>query len=304
MTKKAFSLALTLWIVAMMSLVSVLYLGHAKKIVQKTIKLNEKLQLTFDSESTIELLKFYISTGYIGGDKIINNEFKNVFPSFPSSLFIDGRQEVFDNRTIILQDTAGLININDKEALSNYLFLDNVINEDKRIIEDSITDWLDLDGVMSLNGAENSFYHGRKYLYGARNESYFTSLEEVFLLRGMKKYTLLEKEKLYPNLIISNTIIRNLLTMKPLILGKVYGFTQNEIEQLVEAKKESSDYFLNLFYKFNFQNKNGERDGVFPSHILRMTVISDFDMVYKSITLLISFRANKERVFEVLEYYD
>jgi len=157
MRKKGFSLALTLWIVAMMSLVSALYLGHSKKVVQKTIQLNQKLQLIFDSESTIELLKFYISTGYMSGDKIINNEFKNVFPSFPSSLSIDGTKEVFDNRTIILQDTAGLININDKEALSNYLCLENSTIEDKSIIKDSITDWLDEDSFMSLNGAEKLF---------------------------------------------------------------------------------------------------------------------------------------------------
>jgi len=304
MTKKGFSLALTLWIVAMMSLVSVLYLGHAKKVVQKTIKLNKKLQVIFDSESTVELLKFYIATGYINGDKVINNKFKNHFPSFPSFLSIDGTKEIFDNRTIILQDTAGLININDKDALSNYFLFQNSTIEDKSIIEDSIIDWLDIDGFVSLNGAENSFYYNHKYLYGPRNELYFASVEELFLLRGFSKYTQLEREKLYPNLIISNKIIRNILTMSPLILGRVYGFTQNEIEQLAEAKKEGKDFFLSLFYKFNFQNKDVERDGAFPSHILRITVLSDFDTVHKSITLLISFRANKERVFKVLEYND
>ena len=304
MRKKGFSLALTLWIVAMMSLVSALYLGHSKKVVQKTIQLNQKLQLIFDSESTIELLKFYISTGYMSGDKIINNEFKNVFPSFPSSLSIDGTKEVFDNRTIILQDTAGLININDKEALSNYLCLENSTLEDKSIIKDSIMDWLDEDSSMSLNGAENSFYSSQKYLYGTRNEFYFASIEELFLLRGMNHYTQIAREKLYPNLIVSSKIIRNILTMNPHILGKVYGFTQNEIEQLVEAKKEGRDLFLSLFYKFNFQNKNGERDGAFPSHILKITVLSKLNRVEKSITLMVNFIANKERVFQVLEYYD
>ena len=304
MTKKGFALALTLWIVAMMSLVSVLYLSHAKKVVQKTIQLNQKLQLIFDSESTVELLKFYIATGYIDRDRVINNDFKNSFPSFPSYLSIDGSKEVFDNRTIILQDTAGLVNINDKDALANYLLLQSSSVEDKSIIEDSITDWLDVDGFMSLNGAENSFYSGQKYHYGPRNELYFASIEELFLLRGMSKYTTIEREKLYPNLTVSTKIIRNILTMNPLVLGKVYGLTQNEIEQLVEAKKEGSAFFLNLFYKFNFQNKNGERDGAFPSHILRITVISNLDTVHKKITLLISFRANKKQVFKILEYYD
>jgi hypothetical protein len=298
--KKGFALALTLWIVAMLSLVSVLYLSYGKKVVQKSIQLNKKLQLTLEAESTIELLKFYIATGNINKDKVINKNFKNLFPSFPNFLNIDGRIEVVDNRSISIQDTAGLINIHDHEAFSNYLSK-NLTIEDRSIIKDSIQDWLDLDSFSSLNGAESSFYKSKKYLYGTRNESFFSSIEEIFLLRGISKYkTTINRD----NLILSNALVRNILTMNPKLLGKIYNFTKNEIEQLIEAKKEGEMFFSNLFYQLNTQNQTPEIDGFTASNIFNIDVLIQKDNIYKRIKLLVTFKSNNRRAFEVLEYSD
>jgi len=295
--KKGFALALTLWIVAMLSLVSVLYLSYGKKVVQKTIQLNKKLELTFEAESTIELLKFYIATGYIDKDRVINRNFKNLFSSFPIFFYIDGRPLIMDNRTIILQDTAGLINIHDNEAFSRYLSRDLSI-EDNGIITDSLSDWLDLDEYSSLNGAERQFYMQKQYSYGARNENYISSIEELFLIRGIDKYKTIDKEKLT----LSKVLLRNILTIEPKILGKIYRFTQNEIEQLLEAKKETKEIFLNLFYRLNVYNQRPELDGFITSNILKIKIILKRDKIYKIIKLLITFRPNSRRAFEVLEY--
>lgn len=304
MKKKAFALVFTLWIVAMMSLVSVLYLSYSKKVVYKTKKLNDKLELIFDSESTIELLKFYIATGNFHENKIINNSIKNIFPSLPNSLKIDGTINIFDNRTVILQDTAGLINIYDKDAISNYLISKNSSIEYKNIIENSISDWLDIDNFSLLNGAEDSYYLSKRYKYGARNENYFTSIEEFFLLRGMDKYNNLDKYIFYKDLFLSSNMIRNILTIKVSILGKIYGLTQNEIEQLIESKKEGNEYFLSLFYRFNIKNIDIDRDGTYPSQILKIIVNSTHNGIDKNSTAIIDFRASKDKVFNILEYYD
>ena len=302
MIKKGFSLALTLWIVAIMSLASVLYLSYAKKVVQKTKLLNQKLQLTFDTESTIELLKFYIATGYFERYRIKNNTIKDKFPSLPNSLLIDGTEEVFDNRTVCLQDTAGLINISDTDAISNYFVQLNEI-EKKTIIVDSMKDWLDLNEFVRLNGAENSYYRNQKYLYGPRNQLYFASIEEIFLVRGLTKYTQEEQNKFYNDLIVSNLSSRNLLTMDMNLLQKIYGFTQNEIEQLKDAKKEDINLFMSMFYRFNMQSVNLERDDSFPSNILKITVHSNINNIKKNIVLLISFKSSREYLFRILEYH-
>jgi general secretion pathway protein K len=297
--KKGFALALTLWIVAMLSLVSALYLSYGKKVVMKTRELNKKLELTFEAESTIELLKFYIATGNIYRDRVSNSNFQKLFPSFPKFFFIDGRPKIIDNSTISLQDTAGLINIHDNEAFSNYLSKDLNL-EERNIINDSMRDWLDLDEFSLLNGGESAFYRQKGYLYGSRNEGYISSIEELFLIRGVEKYKNIERDKLT----LSTVVIRNILTMTPRILGKVYRFTPNEIEQLVEAKKEGRDFFTNLFYRFNVYNRRPELDGFITSNILKMNITINKDNIYKKIELLITFRPNNIRAFEVLEYTD
>jgi len=302
MIKKGFSLALTLWIVAIMSLASVLYLSYAKKVVQKTKLLNQKLQLTFDTESTIELLKFYIATGYFERYNIRNSTINSIFPTLPNTLLIDGTKEPFDNRTVILQDSAGVININDTDAIANYFTHSNSI-ENKSIITDSIKDWLDLDEFVLLNGAESSYYRNQKYAYKPRNELYFASIDEIFLVRGLVDYNL-TKQQNYNNLIVSDLTSRNLLTMDMNLLQKIYGFTQNEIEQLKDAKKEDINLFLSMFYRFNAQNINWERDGSFPSNILKIRVLSSNKNIKKDISLIINFRLTQEHVFKILEYND
>jgi general secretion pathway protein K len=297
--KKGFALALTLWIVAMLSLVSVLYLSYGKKVVQKTIQLNKKLELIFEEESTIEQLKFYIATGYIDKDRVVNNSFSNLFPSFPTFFYIDGQPTRLDNRTITLQDTAGLINIHDDEAFSRYLSKDLNI-EERGIISDSMRDWLDLDSFSSLNGAETPFYQQKRYAYEARDENYISSIDEIFLIRGVDKYTRIDQEKLT----LSNIVIRNILTMSPKLLGKIYGFTPNEIEQLIEAKKEGKEFFSNLFYRLNIYNQRPELDGFIASNILKIDIFTKRDNISKKIKLLVSFRPNREGAFKVLEYYD
>jgi len=297
--KKAFALTLTLWIVAMLSLVSVLYLSYGRKVVKKTIELNKKLELTLEAESTIELLKFYIATGRIDKDSVVNSKFKDFFPSFPNFLYIDGREEVLDNRTIKLQDTAGLVNVYDKEAFANYVAEDLSI-EERSIIDGSLRDWLDLDEFSSLNGAESSFYRQMKYAYGARDEDYITSIEELFLIRGIDKYKKIDKELLT----LSTVVRRNILTMNPKILGKIYGFTNTDIEQLIESKREGKEFFLSFFYRLNSGGQRPELDGSITSNILKVDVVVHRDGVYKKIKLLINFRPNNKHAFKVLEYYD
>jgi hypothetical protein len=304
--RKGFALALTLWIVAIMSLVTALYLSYGKKVVQKTIQLNKKLKLTLETESTIEILKFYASTGYFNKNKILNNNLKKDFNLFPSELMIDGTINIWRNHKITLRDSSGFVNINDKNALINYLeSKNNNIKDNEGIIRDSILDWLDSDNFSGLNGAEISFYKNQKRGYFSRNENYFSSLDEIFLIRGLSEYSFLEREKLKQHLILVDYVSRNILTMDINTLGKVYHLSSTVLAQLSEARKEDLDFFIKLFHKFNAGNENYELDTVLPSKILKITVISSSeDNISKEITLLLSLRRNKKSAFEVLEYTD
>jgi len=305
MQKNGFALALTLWIVAIMSLVTALYLSYGKTVVQKTIKLHKKLEVTLEAESTIEILKFFAATGYFANNRIINNTLSKEFKTFPNILKINGDIHHWKNQKILLEDSSAFVNVNDKEAFIKYLaYQDNNIKDNEGIIRDSMNDWLDFDDFSGLNGAEESFYQRNKVVYSSRNENYFSSVSEVFLIRGLNSYSSLEQEKLQEELILLDYVSRNILTMSIDRLGKVYHFTKTELEQLSEARKENSKFFIQLFNKFNMGNENYELDGFKPSKILKMTVESSFQGISKKITLLINFQAKRKHAFEVLEYKD
>lgn len=300
--KKGFALALTLWIVAIMSLVTALYLSYGKDVVQKSALLNKKLKAIFEVESTIELLKFYGMTGEPSQNSIKNNKLKELFPNFPTQIFIDGRVIKWGKLTITLQDTAGLIGTNDIKGIANYLIANKKISKDKEaIIKDSINDWLDNNSFQLLNGAENPFYRNHGYAYLPRNENYFSSVDELFLVRGLVGSNL-NKKLLKSKLIISNYASRNIMTMDIELLGIVYNLSKIEIEQLKKAKKESDDTFFKLFYQQNQEEFQSERTGTSPSRVVKTTVMYDTKKIHEEVSLIISFRLGSSGASEVLEY--
>jgi len=300
--KKGFALVLTLWIVAIMSLVTALYLSYGREIVKKTILLNKKLEAIFEVESAIELLKFYGMTGKLSQNNITNNNLKNLFPTFPTKIFIDGRVRKWGKIRITLQDTAGLISTSDVEGIVNYLISNKKISKDKEdIIKDSINDWLDNNSFRLLNGAEAPFYRSHGYAYLPRNESYFSSIDELFLVRGLIESNL-DKKFLKSKLVVSNYISRNVITMDIDLLGAIYNLSKIEIEQLIKAKKESIDTFFKLFYQLNPKVFQGESTGSSPSRVFKISIIYNDEEIDEKVSLLISFILGKLGVCEVLEY--
>lgn len=300
--KKGFALALTLWIVAIMSLVTALYLSYGREIVQKTTLLNKKLEAIFEVESAVELLKFYGMTGNLSQNNISTNGLKELFPNFPTRIFIDGRVTKWGKITIILQDTAGLIGTNDVEGIMNYLISNKKISKDKEaIIQDSINDWLDNNSFKLLNGAESSFYRSQGYAYLPRNENYFSSIDELFSVRGLVDSNL-DKKLLRSKFVVSDYTARNVITMDVDLLGNVYNLPKIEIEQLKKAREESIDTFFKLFYQQNPEVFQSEGTGSSASRIVKTIVMYDDGEIHEQVSLLISFRLGLLGASEVLEY--
>jgi len=298
--KKGFALALTLWIVAMMSLASVLFLSYGKKIVEKSRSLETKLEVTIEAESFLEFLKFYGVTGEIVDNRIVNKNLKELFPSFPISLPIDSRKITWKNKIFYLQDTAGLINITDIEAISNFVNYENRLKDKKAIIQDSIEDWLDKDNISHLNGAEDSFYQA--YKYGSRDSRYFAHIEELSLLRGMIDLNKIQIDKLFSKMYIFERSSRNILTMDMEVLGHIYNFTKSQLVQLKKARNENINRFEQLFYYFIAERFNIEMDSFMPSGAIIMTVSVTNKNIKKEVTTLIDFMSTKRKAWEVWNY--
>lgn len=302
MNKKGFSLALTLWIVAILSLLSVYYLNYGKKVVKKSGELQTKLKLVLEAESMVELIKFYGATGVIIENRIENNILREKIKNFPNKLFIDSREIVWDNSKIILQDASGLLDINDKIAIADYVAEDK---EKKAIIKDSMSDWYDFDDFSLLNGAEKSYYKENGYIANPRNENYFAATEELFLIRGLNHLSKLKQKKLLSILIFSDGGgTYNLFTLKDEILKSRYNLTSNDMEQLKEAKESGLEAFKNAFYALNKKSSiNFEEDVLYPSNIIRGEVVSSFKNIKEKIEFVIDFNVKSgNKTFEVLYY--
>jgi len=304
MKKNGFALVLTLWIVAMMSLASVLYLSYAKKIVHNSRQLYEKLTLTFKAESTIELLKFYGSTGAIKSTFMTNTLVQKKFPTFPKQISINSKKIVWDNTTILLEDTGGLIDISDTDLLSNYIKGKNQDLKGKEdIIKDSIEDWLDENQFKQLNGAEDLFY--QNFGYESRDRGYFASPEELFLLKGFEDFNETDKDDLLSLLVMTDSHRHNILTLKSDLLQSMFSLSMSDVTQLKHFKK-SNDlvHFMSFFHTIYKENYDLEADGALPSKIVRVTVNSKNKNIHKEIVLLIDFNIFFKKYFQVLNYKD
>jgi len=86
------------------------------------------------------------------------------------------------------------------------------------------------------------------------------------------------------------------------LLAKVYNLSKIQVAELTEAKKESSDSFFKLFYKFRTEVFNSDGTGVTPSRIVKLRISYVTKEIHERVSLLISFRRGKLGSHEILEY--
>ncbi len=300
--RDAFSLALTLWIVAILTLLAILYLDYGRKVVLKSKQLQTKLQVIIKNESAIELIKFYGATGFFVENRIENSLLKPIIKDIPTKIYIDSTKIVWDNSTITLQDSAGVIDMRDNSMIAEYIAKSK---EKEVIIKDSIVDWYDTNDFTHLNGAESEFYIRNDRGYRPRNESYISSVDELLLVRGLYDLSKEEKERLLSNLVISDKFGYNILTLKRDILKSRYGLTENDIEQLEKVRKNSSSAFMSLFFSLSKKSIDMEIDSTLPSGILDIEIITSINNIKKRTEVLINFQSsNRNRSFEILYYKD
>jgi len=303
MKNKGFALSFTIWIVAILSLLAALYLNYGKSTVYKSGKLQDKLALSIQAESMVELFKFYLATGKFVENRVENRIIDSSVSSLPSHVLIDASPIVLHNSTITLQDSAGLVSLYDTNTIAKYLAYGTYKKYD--IIKDSLEDWLDIDDFMTLNGAEKRFYKQKGKSYTVRNGKYFAGTEELILVNGISDFNLSKKRELESHLVASDKIQYNLFTLKHNILQRKYNLSKSDMEQLIKVKQKGLEQFRLLFNSLNRTPLDFEIDSFYPSGTLLGKVVTSHKNVKEEINFLIDFRVSQEtRSFEVLYYKD
>ncbi len=205
----------------------------SKLTLESTEMLINKLHAIFGAESEIEKLKFYISTGQLYKNKIINRS----LPNTPDKLYLDGRIQKLDKHsTIIMTDSGNKLNLNsiNKKIMLNLLKLKGLKEKAAVSAVNSILDWYDLNSTPRFGGAEIDFYKRKGMNYKPRNCSCIQSIYELRLIKGLNDPKVFNFIKNY--LIISPYWHINLNTVDEYMLSAILGIPLTISKSLIKLR--------------------------------------------------------------------
>lgn len=287
--KKAYVLSIILWIVAGMGSITIFLSSIAKERVGISSKIEDKLKAQIKAQETLEIIKFYSSTGKFRFNKIINSHLEDL--NIPSEIYIDGREMIINDTNISIMDSGGLFNL---------LFLDGgrlgkeLDKNNANIIKDSIYDWVDDDIFMKLNGAEDDYYRViSDDKYEARDKRGIQDIEELKLIKGIDGDKISE---IKDDFVYAHTHKNNLSVISKERFKYVMDIS-NIYRDEIFAPREDGDMigFINAINKLKIPNFM-YLYGFYPSKVLRVDIKSNYKNAIGVINSTIEVHfANKER---------
>lgn len=118
------------------------------------------------------------------------------------SIPLDGSEAaLYEGVRIRVQDSNGSLSLSTPNAEALQRFFKQAGGDDGPVIADSLMDWLDLDDLSRINGAEAPYYSSQGLSYRPRNYA-LQYPEELLLIRGMN-------EEIYRRAMPSLTMLPN-----------------------------------------------------------------------------------------------
>jgi len=273
-------------------------IGVSKRIVQSSNMLMDKLNADIGVESTIEKLKFYVSTGQFFPSYVENSD----KIGFPAKIYIDSRVQKIDNNTTLkIQDTGGLISVwaMNKNLIKSVLLRDNVSMTRISEILDGLEDWYDRDNLRQPNGAEKEYYKLEGDKYTPRNFNGVQSIYEWLIIRGFNKKTF---DYLKQYLVLSTNWHPNINTMPAIILSSVFNIPVSAANTLVKLKESEGMLTQTDIKRVLGSGLSTFEYGTFPTFVLDIKAQYMFNMSMKRITCTISFKADNSTPYRVLKW--
>ncbi len=287
--KQAYALSIILWIVAGMGTITIFLSTIAKERINISSQIEDKLKAQIKAQETLDIIRFYSSTGRFKFNKIINSHLEDL--NIPNEVYIDGREMVINDTNISLMDSGGLHNL---------LFLDGVrvgkeIDKDRaNIIKDSIYDWVDDDIFMKLNGAEDDYYRQiSDDSYGARDKKAIQDIEELKLIKGVDANQI---DKIKDDFIYAQSSKTNLATISKERFKYIMDISDIYIDEIFAHRDNGNiTVFINAINRLNIPNFMYIY-GYYPSKILRVDINSHYKNALGVIKATIEVHfMNKER---------
>ena len=306
LNKKAFVLSIVLWMIVIFMITTAIVLSFAKKSVNLSSALENKLLSQLEAKSTLEIMKYYTTTTpyeYITFETNKMDIINRIVTSLPDRIIMDGREyNISKNTTISILDSGGLYN-------GYYIDIDDIaLNVYSKIreysqyeaLKNSLKDWLDRDEFISLNGAETFFYKiNLKKEFGSRNKGYIDNVDELFSIYHMKN-----NHYLKTHFFKGYNGARNIFFLTKPELSKYFdNWSSLYIDNLISIRSKNLMEYLNII-KSNKKFNNDLFGSVFSGEYLITikTNIKGSISVIKAVVLQKLF--NKHYLHTDIEKYE
>ena len=303
--KKAFALAVVLWISAALMAVSLYMISSTKESVDNAKMLLEKLEVQLDNESAFEKLIFYLSSA-----KYWEDNARNEVEGMPRKIFVDRVPFVFK-----LNDTNITAEIQDIGGIENVTILGMKLKALKRLVKiltgkdasnfvsDSYLDWLDLDDDPMLNGAETPYYRIYKgRAYPSANNRYVQHPDELRLIRGFDELSDEDWRRLKRYFGYSYSGSKNLMAFDEIMMKAYLKLSPAEWEQLRALKKKDIHKYRDMFLDHIEDQEEKERMNFHPTRSFLVKLVAKRGKARDVIEATIDVKPKVEEMINIIEF--
>ncbi len=294
-------LIITLILMSVAMTLSLYIVKLSKDIIQSYQMVMDKLYAKIEAESTVELLKFALSTGRIDKDKITVNLSLDGKNTVSKVFYINGKEEFIGNTKIKIYDTGRKINLLsiDENVINRVLFN---IGLDKKVVpvaSDSYLDWIDRDDFKRLNGAEKYYYiFEKKAAYEPRNSVSIQDIEELRLIRGFENYYSRLKDYFF----VYPKGSANIYAVDKKVLMALLGITEEQANQILSIREKEQKFKGLEGTLQGYIPALSEYISSFPNSIYEIYIETSRGEAKEKVYSIIDFRSSEDKPFVVVKY--
>ncbi len=294
-------LVITLILMSVTMTLALYIVKLSKDVVQSYQMVMDKLDAKIEAESTVEVLKFLLSTNPVEKNRINVNTKIDENLSVSKTFYTDGREEKINNTTVRIYDTGRKINLLSIDETMVKVLFSNIGIDRKRIpiASDSYMDWIDKDDLKRLNGAERYYYRfEKKASYEPRNSITIQDVEELRLIRGFDK----DYQKIKDYFFIYHKGSTNIYAAQPKVLKALLGLSDEQVVQIISLREKEE----------KFEGLEGSLEGLlptlseyissYPNNIYEIYIKTSKGEAVEKLYSIIDFHVYEDKPFIVVKY--
>jgi len=243
--KRGSILIFVLWTVALISVLVATLAANIRLSAQTAIHQSDGIQHRANVVSVLEMAKMELLFSRFSGQMVASNDIEGRLKKYR----FHGKQEklfysIPETTQVYIYDHSGKINLTRlvpslmTELLTKQLTLDDQDLDPERLtaLLSAWQDWVDLDDLIKVKGAEAEYYQTLEPPYSPRN-GFMQTVEELLQIRGYRElFGHLNMHSIFTVYGFNPKVNFNLANRD--VLKLIPGLTPQEVEAIIQRRKE------------------------------------------------------------------